>query len=303
MFHTRSTLIEDINFIVSRIIRLNSKLGNLRRENHEDRRSLPKDKTSVIRCTKCEGYGHENYQCPNWNAKYMTLQELQDYIVYLKEVKRSVRKKLEVKQGQQAQRERENAKRVLKKMWEKAKQEKELEKREEKEQREKEEDEQSEKHEKESLLTPLTCMVEMKSLKGDDNALNCCSHSHHDIAFSLGTLTNPSLFVLMPREDLYIKEQWHKQWGEEKIIEKATTTWAKHEPAFNHLIVCLAYHENPEGFQGHSFSILIIMGCSPFCSIVNSILVVKLVDMFCRFIFDPGGQSFSTSIITNWPLP
>ena len=51
-------------------------------------------------------------------------------------------------------------------MWEKAKQEKELKKREEKERREKEEDEQREKHEKDSLLTPLTCMVEMKSLKG-----------------------------------------------------------------------------------------------------------------------------------------
>jgi len=106
MFHTRSTLIEDINFIVSRIIRLNSKLGNLRREHHEDRRSLPKDKTSAIRCTKCEGCGHENYQCLNWNEKYMNLHDLQDYIVYLKEVKMSVRKKLEVKQGQQAQRER-----------------------------------------------------------------------------------------------------------------------------------------------------------------------------------------------------
>jgi len=76
-----------------------------------------------------------------------------------------------------------------------------------KERREKEEEEQREKHEKESLLIPLTCMVEMKSLKGDDNALNCYSHSHHDFEFSLGTLTNPSPFVLMPREDLYIKEQ------------------------------------------------------------------------------------------------
>jgi len=76
-----------------------------------------------------------------------------------------------------------------------------------KERQEKEEKEQREKHEKESLLTPLTCMVEMKSLKGDDDVLNCCSHSHHDFAFSLGTLTNPSPFVLMPREDLYIKEQ------------------------------------------------------------------------------------------------
>jgi len=123
MFYTRSTLIEDINFILSKIIRLNSKLGNLIREHHEDRRSLPKDKTSVIRCTKCEGYGHENYKCPNWNANYMTLQELKDYIVYLKHVKRRVRKKLEVKQGQQAQRERENAERTLKEMWEKARQE------------------------------------------------------------------------------------------------------------------------------------------------------------------------------------
>jgi len=59
MFRTRSTLIEDINFIVFRIMRLNSKLGNLRKEHQDDRRSLPKDKTSVIRCTKCEGYGHE----------------------------------------------------------------------------------------------------------------------------------------------------------------------------------------------------------------------------------------------------
>ncbi|QCD93473.1 hypothetical protein DEO72_LG5g1548 [Vigna unguiculata] len=74
--------------------------------------------------------------------------------------------------------------------------EQELQEREEKEQRAKEEEEQREKHEKESLLTPLACMVEMKSLKGDDNV-----------------------------EDLYIKEQWHKQWGEERMIEKATTTW------------------------------------------------------------------------------
>ena len=29
------------------------------------------------------------------------------------------------------------------------------------------------------------------------------SHSPHDFAFSLGTPTNPSLFVLMPRKDLF----------------------------------------------------------------------------------------------------
>jgi len=89
---------------VSRIIRLNSKLGELRREHKHDRRSLSSDKTSAIRCTKCEGYGHENYQCPNWNSKYMTLQELRDYIVYLKEVKMSVRQNLEVRREQQTKR-------------------------------------------------------------------------------------------------------------------------------------------------------------------------------------------------------
>jgi len=83
------------------------------------------------------------------------------------------------------------------------------------------------------------------------------------------------------------------------MIEKAATTWAKHEPDFNHLIVCLTYHENPKGFQGHFFSILITMGCSPFCFTMNSIVVLKLFDVFCRFIFDPGGQSLSTFIIRD----
>jgi len=70
MFHTRSTLIEDINFIVSRIIMLDSKLGKLRREHKHDIRSFSSDKTSAIRCTKCEGHGHENYQCPNCNVPF-----------------------------------------------------------------------------------------------------------------------------------------------------------------------------------------------------------------------------------------
>jgi len=37
------------------------------------------------------------------------------------------------------------------------------------------------------------------------------SHAYHASTFSLGKLTNPSLFVLMHREDLYFKEQWYKQ--------------------------------------------------------------------------------------------
>jgi len=91
MFHTRSTLIEDINFIVSIIIKLNSKLGELRREHKHDRRSLPSDKTSVIRCTKCEGYGHENYQCPNWNGKVHDSSRTTRLHCIFEEVKKGVR--------------------------------------------------------------------------------------------------------------------------------------------------------------------------------------------------------------------
>jgi len=63
------------------------------------------------------------------------------------------------------------------------------------------------------------------------------------------------------------------------------------------MLVCLSYHENPKGFQGHSFSILITRGCFPFCFVVDSIVVLKLFDVFCRFIFDSEGQSPSTLII------
>ena len=86
------------------------------------------------------------------------------------------------------------------------------------------------------------------------------------------------------------------------MIEKATTIWTTHELAFNHLLVCLSYPENPKGFQGHSFSIMIIIGCFPFCFTVDNIIVFKLFDLFYRFIFDPGEQSPNTLIIRDWPL-
>jgi len=76
---------------------------------------LPRGKPSAIRCVKCEGYGHEVYQCPNWDASPMTNQELIDYLMYLEEVERSVLQKLEVlkkvRRKQQAQREREKRER------------------------------------------------------------------------------------------------------------------------------------------------------------------------------------------------
>ena len=57
-FHKHSTLVEDINVTVYRIIKLNSKLVDLGREHKHERKSLARDKTSAFTCTKCEGYGH-----------------------------------------------------------------------------------------------------------------------------------------------------------------------------------------------------------------------------------------------------
>jgi len=42
--------------------------------------------------------------------------------------------------------------------------------------------------------------------------------------FSLERYTNSYLLVLLPREDLFIKEQWHQQWKEERMIEKEDTS-------------------------------------------------------------------------------
>jgi len=72
---------------------------------------LPRRKTSAIRCTKCEGYGHKVYQCTNWYASPMTHEDLKDYNICLKEVEKSVVQKLEVlnkmRREQKAQREQE----------------------------------------------------------------------------------------------------------------------------------------------------------------------------------------------------
>jgi len=58
-------LVKDLNALVFKIVKLNCKIANLRREHNPSRKSLSSDRTSAIRCSKCEGYGRENYQCPN----------------------------------------------------------------------------------------------------------------------------------------------------------------------------------------------------------------------------------------------
>ena len=76
-------LVEDVNALESRIITLIGKIASIRRKHNLDRKSLPK--TSTLRYSKCEGYGHETHQCPNGNASPMTHEDLKNYILYLRE--------------------------------------------------------------------------------------------------------------------------------------------------------------------------------------------------------------------------
>jgi len=55
-----------------------------------------------------------------------------------------------------------------------------------KERKEKEGQDTKEEHKQNkrmSLCSPISYMDEMESLKGDHNALNCCSYSHLDLDF------------------------------------------------------------------------------------------------------------------------
>jgi len=76
-------LVANVNALESRIIKLNSNIDSLRRKHKHDRKALPTDRIRALRYTKCEGYGHETHQCPNWNATPMTNEDLKNYMLYL----------------------------------------------------------------------------------------------------------------------------------------------------------------------------------------------------------------------------
>ncbi|XP_027910403.1 uncharacterized protein LOC114169449 [Vigna unguiculata] len=87
-------LVADINALESRIIKLNGNIASIKRKHNPDRKSLPK--TSTLRCSKCEGYGHETHQCPNRDASPMTHEDLNNYISYLREEEVKTMQKLDV---------------------------------------------------------------------------------------------------------------------------------------------------------------------------------------------------------------
>ena len=93
-------LVKDVNALESRIIKLNCKIANIKRKHNSNRKSLPK--SSTLRCSKCEGYGHETHQCPNKDASLMTHEDLKNYISYLREEEERTMQKLYVLKRRQS---------------------------------------------------------------------------------------------------------------------------------------------------------------------------------------------------------
>jgi len=90
----------------------------------------------------------------------------------------------------------------------------------------------------------------------------------------------------MPREDLNIKEQRHKQWGEEKMIEKEGTRLEKYEPIFETMLVCLSCSEH---FPRLFLSFVVYLSVLPCCFLENKKVVLKFFNVFCRLAFNPRG--------------
>jgi len=62
----------------------------------------------VLRCSKCEVYGHETHECHNWNASFLTNENLKNYILYLKRKEERTLKRLEkLKEARQEQKDKQ----------------------------------------------------------------------------------------------------------------------------------------------------------------------------------------------------
>ena len=202
----------------SRIIKLIGKIASIKWKHNPDRKSLPK--TSTLRCSKCEGYGRETHQCPNGDASPMTHEDLKNYISYLREEEERTMQKLDVlKRRQERKLKRVHEKETLienEAKEKREKDEKEKSKRDEKEKREKEEKEKSEREEREEGERKEK--EEQEKAKKEESRTREKEEKrekekeireHYELPMKKGT--NFLIIILLPMDELFIKEKWHQQ--------------------------------------------------------------------------------------------
>jgi len=83
------------------------------------------------------------------------------------------------------------------------------------------------------------------------------------------------------------------------MIEKEETRLDKYEPIVKTMLVYLSCREHiPRLFLSSMVHLSVLC-----CFLVNKAIVLKLLDVFCKLVFDPEGKSLSILIIRDWPLP
>jgi len=199
-------LVEDFNALESRIITPIGNIASIKRKHNPDRKLLPK--TTTLRCSKCEGYGHETHQCPNRDASPMTHEDLKNYISYLREGEERTMQKFDVlKRRQERKLKRAHEKETLieneakEKRERKEKEKREKEEKEKSESEEKEEGERKEKEEREKVKKEESRKREKEEKREKEKEIR----EHYEL--SMKKCTNFPLIVLLPMDDLFIKEQ------------------------------------------------------------------------------------------------
>ena len=168
--------------------------------------------------------------------------------------------------------------------------------RKEKEEREKEKKEESRKREKEEKRE------KEKEIR-----------EHYELSMKKGT--NFPLIVLLPMDELLIKEQWHQQWKEERILhedlfikQQGDQQWEDkimikqdtNIEIYAHELACLPIPNKPMGDQSHIYNLVVCLSNIPFLFFEHFISNLKLFNDLCRWVFDPGGRPPKSLIIRDW---
>ena len=124
---------------------------------------------------------------------------------------------------------------------------------------------------------------------------------HYEL--SMKKCTNFPLIILLPMDDLFIKEQWHQQlkderilredlfikqqgdqqWEDEMMIKKDTSL-----EIYAHELACLPISNKPTSDQSHTYNWVVCLSNIPFLFFEHFIFNLKLFDDWCRWIFDRG---------------